>query len=107
MSGACFAEFGHNVTCLDLDQNKIDALKNGEIPIYEPGLKEIVLRNIEAGRLTFTTSYEEAMPNSDFVFICVGTPMDIDGKADLRYVHAAATDISKNMPTQRGIIIGH
>ena len=97
VTAACFSDLGNRVIALDVDEARIEGLLRGEMPIYEPGLKELVLRNIESGRLTFTTSYDEAMPGSDFAFICVGTPMGMDGKADLQYVRSAATDIAKNM----------
>ncbi len=97
VSGACFAETGLNVTCVDIDENKINKLKQGVIPIYEPGLEEIVLRNIQKGRLTFTTKLEEVIDGSDAVFIAVGTPQDEDGSADLKYVIAVAHDIGRYM----------
>ena len=97
VTAACFSDLGNRVIALDVNEERVAGLKQGKMPIYEPGLKELVLRNMEAGRLQFTTSYEEAMPGSDFVFICVGTPMGMDGKADLQYVHAAATSIAKAM----------
>lgn len=98
VSGACFAEFGANVTCVDLDENKINRLNNGEIPIYEPGLDDLVKRNVEASRLAFTTDLPTAVASADLVFIAVGTPTRRgDGHADLRYVYAAAEDIAKNL----------
>jgi UDPglucose 6-dehydrogenase len=74
VSGACFAEFGAHVVCLDLDENKIEALKKGQIPIYEPGLEDLVHRNIDSGRLQFSTKYEGTIANADLIFIAVGTP---------------------------------
>ena len=95
VSGACFAEFGTNVTCIDIDQTKIDALNNGRIPIYEPGLDELVEKNRTQGRLLFTTDYIDAIGNADLVFIAVGTPTRRgDGHADLSYVYQAAKDIA-------------
>jgi UDPglucose 6-dehydrogenase len=98
VSGACFADFGHVVTCVDKDASKIDRLKNGEIPIYEPGLEALVAQNVEAGRLTFTTEAKDAIAEADAVFIAVGTPSRRgDGHADLSYVYAAAEEIAELM----------
>jgi UDPglucose 6-dehydrogenase len=94
VSGACFAEFGPHVTCVDLDANKVARLQRGEIPIYEPGLDALVARGMQAGRLAFTTDLATAVSNADVVFIAVGTPSRRgDGHADLRYVEAAAQEI--------------
>ena len=98
VSGVCFADFGHSVTCMDKDESKIEALRRGEIPIYEPGLDALVAENVEAGRLTFTTGLAEAVAKSDVVFIAVGTPSRRgDGHADLSYVYAAAREIAENV----------
>lgn len=97
VTAACFSDLGNTVTALDVDEKRIAGLKRGEMPIYEPGLEELVQRNIESGRLTFTTSYKEALRDCEFVFICVGTPSGVDGDADLKYVESAATSIAKNM----------
>ena len=97
VSGTCFSEMGNHVWCIDIDQNKIENLKNGKIPIYEPGLEEMVLRNHQNGRLDFTTDYAQAVPSSDICFIAVGTPPGEDGSADTRYVLAAAESIAKHM----------
>ena len=97
VSGTCFSEMGNHVWCIDIAQKKIDNLKNGKIPIYEPGLEEMVLRNHKEGRLDFTTDYAEAVPSSDICFIAVGTPPGEDGSADIRYVLAAAESIAKHM----------
>ncbi|WP_018148841.1 UDP-glucose dehydrogenase family protein [Henriciella marina] len=95
VSGACFADFGHVVTCVDKDASKIERLKKGEIPIYEPGLDDLVGQNVEAGRLTFTTEAKDAIAEADAVFIAVGTPSRRgDGHADLSYVYAAAKEIA-------------
>ena len=95
VSGACFADFGHFVTCVDLNQEKIDALRRGEIPIFEPGLEELVAENVTAGRLTFTIDLDNAVREADVVFIAVGTPSRRgDGHADLSYVYAAAASIA-------------
>ncbi len=90
VTGTCFAESGNDVTCLDVDQKKVDLLNAGGIPIYEPGLTELVKRNSASGRLTFTTDYAEAITGAKCVFICVGTPQDEKGAADLKYVQSAA-----------------
>lgn len=94
VSGACFADFGHEVTCVDTDAGKIAALKRGEIPIYEPGLDDLVANNVRAGRLSFTTELSGPLAAADAVFIAVGTPSRRgDGHADLSYVHQAARDV--------------
>lgn len=96
VSGACFADFGHDVVCVDLDQQKISALTKGQIPIYEPGLDVLVAENSKAGRLRFTTDLASAVPDAEVVFIAVGTPSRRgDGHADLSYVYAAAADIAR------------
>ncbi|WP_259782808.1 UDP-glucose dehydrogenase family protein [Aestuariispira ectoiniformans] len=98
VSGACFSQFGHDVICVDVDENKISRLKKGEIPIYEPGLDKLVSENAAAGRLAFTTDIAEGLKGCDAVFIAVGTPTrPEDGHADLKYVFAAAEDIARNM----------
>lgn len=93
VTGAGFSDFGHDVTCVDLDLGRVEALRRGEIPIYEPMLPELVRRNAALGRLRFTTSTAEAVPGAQAVFIAVGTPSDDDGRADLRYVLEAARQI--------------
>src|SRR5574344_1493596 len=97
VSGACFAEMGTNVICVDGDANKINALKQGEIPIFEPGLEEIVLRNVSAGRLSFTTDLTEVLNTVEVVFSAVCTPPDEDVSADLKYVLEVARTVGKNM----------
>lgn len=97
VSGACFSEMGIDVTCVDIDRNKIDRLRNGEIPIYEPGLDELVKRNVEAGRLHFTTDLTDCLDNVEVVFSAVGTPPDEDGSADLQYVLAVARTFGQNI----------
>ena len=98
VSGACFSEFGFSVTCVDKDENKIALLDSGGIPIYEPGLEDVVARNRAAGRLNFTTDLAEAVASADAVFIAVGTPTRRgDGHADLSFVHAAAAEIAENL----------
>ena len=96
VSGACLADFGHDVTCVDLDRRKIESLTAGRMLIYEPGLDALVAENVSAGRLRFTTELAPAVAAADVVFIAVGTPSRRgDGHADLSYVHAAARDIAK------------
>jgi UDPglucose 6-dehydrogenase len=97
VTGACFAEMGHAVTCVDVDKSKVERLRQGEIPIYEPGLDAIVRSNAAAGRLQFTTSLPEAMRESNIYFIAVGTPPGEDGSADLQYVLAVAREIGAHM----------
>ncbi len=104
VTGACLAEVGNDVLCLDLDISKIEILKNGGIPIHEPGLLEMVHRNVEAGRLHFTTSIEESVAFGQVQFIAVGTPPDEDGSADLKYVTAAARNIGKHMTEYKVIV---
>jgi len=99
VSGACFSEFGHSVTCVDLNAAVIERLKAGEIPIFEPGLEDLVARNAKAGRLTFTTDLAAGVKDADAVFIAVGTPSRRgDGHADLSYVYAAARQIAEAAP---------
>lgn len=98
VTGACFADLGHNVVCVDKDATKIERLRKGEIPIYEPGLEDMVQRNVEARRLSFTTAFAEAVPGRDAVFIAVGTPTkENDGNADLSAVYAAAREIARHI----------
>ncbi|WP_339668522.1 UDP-glucose/GDP-mannose dehydrogenase family protein [Dasania marina] len=98
VSGSCFAEFGANVICVDLDQAKIDRLNDGRIPIYEPGLEDLVSRNAQSGRLSFTVDLASSVKQADLIFIAVGTPSRRgDGHADLAYVYAAAKDIAANL----------
>jgi UDPglucose 6-dehydrogenase len=94
VTAACFADLGNRVIALDVIEEKINGLKQGKLPIYEPGLKELVDHNVQAKRLTYTTSYPEALNGTEFVFIAVGTPMGVDGEADLQYVEAAARKIA-------------
>lgn len=97
VSGTCFAELGANVTCVDVNKQKIQSLLNGEIPIYEPGLEQLVSRNVKAGRLHFTTNLAEVLDEVEIVFSAVGTPPDEDGSADLRYVLEVAKTIGENI----------
>jgi UDPglucose 6-dehydrogenase len=97
VTGTCFSEVGIDVVCIDVDQKKIDNLKKGIMPIYEPGLEEMVLRNVEKGRLQFSTSLAESIKGCDVAFIAVGTPPGEDGSADLKYVLAVAREIGQNI----------
>jgi UDPglucose 6-dehydrogenase len=104
VTGACFADLGNRVIALDVNEQRIANLKNGIMPIYEPGLEELVMRNVHAGRLSFTTDYDEAVTGTEFAFIAVGTPSGVSGEADLQYVAAAAKSIAEHM-TEPMIII--
>lgn len=97
VSGACLAELGHHVTCVDVDPKKIEKLQQGIMPIFEPGLEETVKRNIANNRLKFTSDYAAAVPEAEFISIAVGTPSAADGSADLSYVFAAAEEIGKHL----------
>jgi UDPglucose 6-dehydrogenase len=102
VTGTCFANTGNVVTCLDIDQKKIDKLNQGVSPIYEPGLDELIKRNVKAGRLKFTTDKAKAYQSAEVIFICVGTPSDEMGRADLKYVLAAAGDIGSAIEAAPG-----
>ena len=104
VSGTCLAEVGNDVLCLDVDANKIAILNGGGIPIYEPGLEDMVKRNVAAGRLHFTTDVEAAVHHGEIQFIAVGTPPDEDGSADLQYVVAAARNIGKHMTEYKLVV---
>ena len=95
VQAAVLSDAGHNVCCIDVDEERVEQLKNGVVPIYEPGLEKLVAENSFAGRLTFTTSAEHELNRSDVIFIAVGTPQDQDGSADLNYVLAVASEIGK------------
>ncbi|NDF99567.1 MAG: UDP-glucose/GDP-mannose dehydrogenase family protein, partial [Chitinophagia bacterium] len=97
VTGACLSDVGIEVTCIDIDAKKIENLNKGVLPIYEPGLEEIVERNMQAGRLNFSTSLAESIKGCDVVFIAVGTPPGEDGSADLKYVLAVASQIGENI----------
>lgn len=105
VTGTCFADIGNDVTCVDIDASKVERLRRGEIPIYEPGLEEMVLRNVDCGRLAFTTSAAEAVPNADCVFIAVGTPQGEDGSADLKYVFGAAESVAPHLREDAIVVI--
>jgi UDPglucose 6-dehydrogenase len=104
VTAACFADLGNRVIAVDVDEKRIENLKKGIMPIYEPGLEELVERNVHANRITFTTSYSEALKDSEFVFIAVATPSGVNGEADLQYVAAAAQTIAKTMTAPMIII---
>ncbi|MFN0065044.1 MAG: nucleotide sugar dehydrogenase, partial [Chlamydiales bacterium] len=104
VTGACFAEMGHQVTCLDIDKAKIQLLQEGIIPIFEPGLEEIVRRNQAESRLHFTTDYTTAVASALFCFIAVATPEGGDGSADLSYVRAAAAQMASHMNDYKVVV---
>lgn len=104
VAGTCFADSGNEVICADIDKSKIDELNRGEVPIYEPGLEEMVRRNAKEDRLFFTTDIKYAVEKSEIIFIAVGTPPDEDGSADLKHVLAVATDIGKNMNGRKIVV---
>lgn len=105
VTGTCFAESGNEVTCLDIDARKIDGLRNGHVPIYEPGLTELVERNSKAGRLKFTTSYQEAVPAADCLFIAVGTPQGDDGAANLSGLWAVVDSLAPLLNSKTIVVI--
>ena len=104
VSGTCLAEVGNHVVCVDIDQSKIDMLNNGEIPIYEPGLEDLVKKNVDAGRLSFSSDIKAGVDYGSILFIAVGTPPDEDGSADLKHVLAVASDIGKHMNDYRVVV---
>jgi UDPglucose 6-dehydrogenase len=104
VSGTCLAEVGNHVLCVDIDQSKIDRLNKGEIPIYEPGLEALVHKNVEEGRLSFSSSIEQGVDFGSILFIAVGTPPDEDGSADLQHVLAVASDIGRHMDDYRVVV---
>ena len=98
VSGSCFSDLGNTVWCVDKDKDKIELLNNNQIPIYEPGLKELVIKNSSSGRLKFTTNINLAIKNSDIIFICVGTPINKkNNSANLKYLYKASRTIKKNL----------
>ena len=106
VSGACFAEVGHNVICIDNNQKKVESLQGGHIPIYEPGLEELVQRNVAAGRMRFTTSIEDGVDHSEVVFIAVPTPPQADGSVDLSYIERVAREIAGVLkPDQYRVVV--
>src|SRR5215831_17005298 len=104
VTGACFAEVGHEVTCVDNDAEKVAILRRGGIPIYEPGLEELVQRNVSAGRLTFTTSTAEGVEKSDVIFIAVPTPPLADGAVDLSFIEKVAREIAGAMTGYKVVV---
>jgi UDPglucose 6-dehydrogenase len=104
VSGSCLADFGHNVECVDIDGPRIEMLNNGEIPIYEPGLKDVVKRNVAAERLTFTTDMKHAVRASEVVFIAVGTPPREDGSTDMSFVFSAAEELARYLEGYKVIV---
>lgn len=104
VTGACLADMGHHVLCVDVDEKKVEGLRRGVIPIYEPGLDSIVTANVAAGQLSFTTSAAEGVAHADIQFIAVGTPPDEDGSADLKYVLAVATSVAEHMQSPKVIV---
>jgi UDPglucose 6-dehydrogenase len=104
VTGTCFADVGHNVICVDNDQRKVDALQKGQIPIYEPGLEELVHRNVSAGQLRFTNNIEDGVGHSQIVFIAVPTPPQADGSVDMTYIERVARDIAEVLKEYRVIV---
>ncbi|HVG35336.1 MAG TPA: UDP-glucose/GDP-mannose dehydrogenase family protein [Pyrinomonadaceae bacterium] len=104
VTGACFAEFGVDVTCVDVDEQKIARLSDGQIPIYEPGLDQLVAKNLSAGRLSFTTDIKAAVEQALVIFLAVGTPPKPDGSADLQHIHSAARDVAEYMNGYKVIV---
>ena len=104
VTGTCFAEMGYRVTCMDIDAARIARLQQGEVPIYEPGLEEMIRRNLAEGRLRFTASVAEAVDFGEVIFIAVGTPPDEDGSADLQYVLAVARDVGRHMSSYKVVV---
>src|SRR3989344_2490916 len=100
VQGVCLAELGNNVTCVDIDRAKVEKLKKGISPIYEPGIEELIAKNLKAKRLAFTTKLSSAIAGAEIIFIAVGTPPAEDGSADLKYVLAAAEEIGRGLSRQ-------
>lgn len=104
VTGTALADFGNKVTCVDVDETKINMLNNGQIPIYEPGLKELVDKNVHEGRLSFTTDIDKAISENEVIFIGVGTPPKENGEADLSYVEAVIDSISNNLNEYKVVV---
>src|SRR4051812_32876968 len=104
VTGACFAQVGHRVICVDCDSAKVELLRGGGIPIYEPGLEDLVKTNTAEGRLSFTTSTEEGVGNSDIIFIAVPTPPQPDGSVDLTFIERVAREIAGGMSSYKIIV---
>src|SRR6266851_1801523 len=105
VTAACFAELGNQVVGIDIDPGKVERLGRGQLPIYEPGLEEIVVQNLKAGRLRFTLDYVQGLANAQFAFVCVGTPSGIEGEADMTQVKAAAHSLGVHTPSERSMIV--
>src|SRR5438874_3448938 len=105
VTAACFAELGNQVVGIDIDPGKVERLERGQLPIYEPGLEEIVVQNIKAGRLRFTLDYVEGLKNAQFAFVCVGTPSGIEGEADMSQVKSAANSLGVHTPSEHSLIV--
>jgi UDPglucose 6-dehydrogenase len=105
VTAACFAELGNQVVGIDIDPGKVARLGRGQLPIYEPGLEEIVVQNIKAGRLKFSLDYDEGLEHAQFAFVCVGTPSGIEGEADMSQVKAAAQSLGAHTPSDRSLIV--
>src|SRR6266550_3029428 len=104
VTGACFAEFGVDVICVDIDADKIARLSTGEMPIYEPGLEQLVTKNMQSGRLRFTTDIKQAVEQALVIFLAVGTPPKTDGSPDLSFVDTAASSIARHMNGYKVIV---
>ncbi|MBI5368610.1 MAG: UDP-glucose/GDP-mannose dehydrogenase family protein [Planctomycetes bacterium] len=104
VTGGCFAEYGHQVVCVDSDARKIDLLRSRRMPIYEPGLEELVLRHVDAGRLRFSTDIKDAVRDGEIIFICVGTPALAGGRADMSYIDKVSRDIAANLEEYRVVV---
>ena len=104
MSGTCLAETGNHVICVDIDQTKVELMQGGEVPIYEPNLDKLFLRNIEAGRLEFTTDLKAAVDHADIIFLALPTPPDEDGSADLSYVLGVADQLGTMMTSYKVVV---
>src|SRR5215510_12323513 len=104
VTGACFAEVGHHVICVDNDANKVKMLQSGGIPIYEPGLEELVKKNVTAGRLSFTTSTAEGVAQSEVIFIAVPTPPQPDGSVDMSFIEKVAREIAASMTSYKIVV---
>ncbi|MBB6285319.1 nucleotide sugar dehydrogenase [Geobacillus subterraneus] len=105
VTGVCLSDIGHDVTCVDIDEHKVEKMKKGISPIYEPGLDELMKKNIENGRLHFTTNRKEAFKDAEVIYIAVGTPQKEDGSADLQFVEQAAKDIAENIERDGVVVV--
>ena len=105
VTGACFAFNGNNVTCLDIDKEKINRLSNGDVPIFEPGLSRIVKKSILNNCLSFTTDYKKSVQESDIIFLAVGTPMKNNGESDLKYINSAAKSIGRYIDSYKIVVV--